>query len=57
MKKIPYNSLNTEKQKLKFKKQVIAAVSDYLKFILSDFEHTHKKLKRKIVISVSIKLY
>ena len=48
MKKIPYNSLNTEIQKLKFKKQVIAAVSDYLKFILSDFEHMHKKLKRKI---------
>jgi len=51
MKKIPYNPLNTEKQKLKFHKQVITDVDDYLKYILTDFTKMHtqlsKKLKRK----------
>jgi hypothetical protein len=48
MKKIPKNPLNTEKQKLRFKKQVIVAVSDYLKYILSDFTDMHTKLSKKL---------
>ena len=45
------NPLNTDKQKFKFKKKVMNAVDDYLKYILSDFTEMHtqlsKKLKRK----------
>ena len=48
---IKNNHLNTDKQKFKFKKKVMNAVDDYLKYILSDFTEMHtqlsKKLKRK----------
>lgn len=40
------NPLNTDKQKLKFKKDVLNAVDDYLKFILKDIASMHSKLKR-----------
>ena len=42
------NPLNTDNQKLRFKKQVLNAVDDYLKFILKDIATMHKKLKRKV---------
>ena len=45
---IKYNPLNTEKDKLRFKKQIMNAVDHYLKYILSDFAKMHKQLKRKI---------
>ncbi len=47
-KSIRNNPLKTDKQKFRFKKQVINAVDDYLKYILSDFVDMHTKLSKKL---------
>ena len=44
------NPLKTEKQIFRFKKQVINAVDDYLKYILSDISKMYKQLQRKTKI-------
>jgi|TARA_B110000858_G_C17631988_1_gene393943 hypothetical protein len=41
------NPLNTDKQKFRFKKKVLNAVDDYLKYILSDFTAMHTELSKK----------
>ena len=47
-KSIRNNPLKTDKHKFRFKKQVIEAVDDYLKYILSDFTDMHTKLSKKL---------
>ena len=45
-----FHFVKTEKQIFRFKKQVINAVDDYLKYILSDISKMYKQLQRKTKI-------
>jgi len=42
------NPLKTQKDRLKFKRQVINCVDDYLKYILKDYEDLHTELRKKL---------